>query len=294
MGTSGAYGGSNRQEWKRARELLEHLPGEIVDSRGGEETAHDLDQLDEGPLADLWGAIADALNTEDPLIDSEQPVEELFSFPELLPRPRFPRTLASEAAGRGGQARSLRGASGAAGRKGSRSSRSVLRGAARGGAAIGGAYAIRRGDATALHELGLDLEELRRLSPRMQCARILDAVLGEGGHPDEYALREAAAEQLKAILLSENPPSEVDTLRGFIAAFVFRLALVELRRELTSGRLSAAQAAWKESRIRRWAERRVRMIRFSVERRLPIRQFRIVAAKLAREALRLLRAGTSD
>lgn len=295
MGTSGAYGGSGRQGWERARDLVGDIAPAVTSSTdaGGQPGGTEPD--DERSVADLWDAIADALSDEDPLIDGEQDLEEQFPLSDLLPRPSMPRVATDrDATSGGGQAGLLRGATRSTGRKGARSSRRVIRGAARGGVALGGAYAIRRGDDAALRDLGLNLDEMRQLSPRMQCAMILNAVLGEGAHPDEYVLREAAAEQLKEILVSEDPPSEIDSLRGFIAKYLFGLALVEIRQRLGSGDITAGEAARKESRIRRWAEKRVRTIQVAVEQRLPVGRFKQTAAKLAREALRLLRAGSGD
>ena len=94
----------------------------------------------------------------------------------------------------------------------------------------------------------------------MQCARILEAVLGEGSHPDEAALQRAAAEQLKAILVSEETLSEADAIRGFVARFVFELMLVELQAGLTAGRIDTATATRKEGRVKRWLEARVKAI----------------------------------
>lgn len=295
MGTSGAYGGSGRQGWRRAGELLDGIaPVPITPSGVGDQPVGDQHD-DDQPLSNLWGAIADVLSEEDPLVDSGQDLEEYFSLPDLLPRRAGMHTSAGRGATSGGSlAVPVGGATRSAGRKGSHSSRNVIKGAARGGAALGGAYAVRRGDASALRDIGLDLDEMRGLSPRMQCAKILDAVLGEGGHPDEYALREAAAEQLKDILISEEPPSEIDSLRGFIANYLFKLALVELGRWLEKGAITAAEAVQKEIRIRRWAESRVKTIQLAVARTLPAARFKQVAAKLARETLQLLRAGAGD
>jgi hypothetical protein len=166
-----------------------------------------------------------------------------------------------------------------------------MRGAARGGTAIGGAYALLQGDAAALADLGLDLNELRNLSPRMQCARILDAVLGDGGHPDDAALRRAAAEELKAIILSGQPPSEIDALRGFVTHFVFQLCLVEIQRDITSGAMDSTQAARMEKRLLGYIDARVRLLDFPHQGRLPIARFKEAAAKLTQDAIRILRAG---
>lgn len=115
-------------------------------------------------------------------------------------------------------------------------------------------------------------------------------MLGDGGHPDEAALRAAAAEQLKAIIMQEQPPSEADALRGFIAAFVFQLGLVELRSELATGEMDAATAARKEDRLRRYIQRRVPQLEIPTTGRLPIADLSRHAARLASETISILRA----
>lgn len=280
MGTSGAYGGSGRQGWNRTRELIHDLEsGPSVDSDGGRPD-------DDRPIADVWQQIAEVLTGEDPLLAGPPPTGQTFSLADLLPRPR-----GSQRGGRVGAGGFVGGRTGAAGRRGSRSARAVMRGAARGGAAIGGAYALLQGNADALADLGLDLNELRGLSPRMQCARILDAVLGDGGHPDDAALRRAAAEELKAIILGGQPPSETDALRGFVTHFVFELCLVEIQRDIMSGAMDSTDAARIERRLRDYIDARVRLLDLPDRGQLPIARFKEAAAKLTQDAIRILRAG---
>ena len=87
-------------------------------------------------------------------------------------------------------------------------------------------------DAAALAGYGLTLEELDALSPRMRCARILDVAIGQAGHPDEQAMRQASLEQIK-VLLANGPESgtisELEAIRNFIGELTVRLGLIELR-----------------------------------------------------------------
>jgi hypothetical protein len=278
MGMSGAYGGSGRQEWSDARDLIEDLPS----SRGG-----DGDGGADQPVEDLLSAVAEALVGEDPELADPETTPAAPSLAELLPRPG----TATGGGGGSGGGGVVRGLTGSSGRRGSGSRRTVARGAARGGAVLGAGYALRRGDAAALSDLGLDLDELRALSPVRQCARILDAVLGEGSHPDEHALRKAATAALKEILVNAEPPGEADALRIFIANYLFQLALVELQAQLDSGTIAPDQAAEREHGIRRWAQRRVQVAQLPDAGRLTIVRFTALAAQLAREAVRILRAG---
>jgi len=286
MGHSGAYGGSTRQNWTSAHQQLGDLPAKT----GSDGSDGDADPA----VAELWSTIADALVDDDPSLAGPQATEDTYPLTDLLPRrPGVPGPSAGGGGGASGRRRggTVRGETGSTGRRGAGSSRSARQGAARGGAALGAAYALREGDAGALAAFGLDLEELRTLSPTRQCVRILDAVLGEGGHPDDYALRRAVAAAIKEVLQSVQPPDEVDALRGFVANFVLQIALVELEGELASGQVAPSEAASRESRMRRWIRSRVRLVPFPTSGRLPIARFREAAAQLSQEAIRILRAG---
>lgn len=281
MGTSGAYGGSGAQTWNDARQLLEDLPLP-TSSDGGDGLGEDGDIGDDDALAGLAGALADAMAGDDPTLGAPP---SAFPLSDLLPR-RGPGGGGGGGAGGG----AIRGEGGGAGRSGGGSSRSVSRSAARGGAAIGGAYALRSGNRDALREIGLDLDELRGMGPRAQCARILDVVLGEAGHPDEMALRVAAGEQLKAIITMPTPPTEADALRGFIAAFVFQMGLVELRADLAKGLIDPSTATRKEGRLRRYLDRRAAALSVPTSGTMSTADISAHANRLVGEAVALLRA----
>lgn len=281
MGTSGAYGGSSRRDWKKAHQLLIDFSGDsdgsTSDGKRPPEEAHALDAL--------WSTIADALANEDPSLNDPKIDEQSISIDRLMPRLRLRGSHGP--AGTGG---AVRGGSTPTGRSGSRSRRQVVKGAARGGAALGAAYAIRRGEAGPLDELDLSLENLRGLSPLRQCAAIVDAVLGEGGHPDEQALRKASLESLKQILQSESPPGEIEAVRGFVVNFVFELTLVELQADLDAGAVDAAESARREKGIRRYLERRVNQVRLPESGQVKSSDLRAIAARIAGEAIRVMRA----
>lgn len=285
MGASGAYGGSNRAAWQAARQMLLDLPHQSGDRSDGADPA----AIDDGTLDDLWAQIGDALIGEDPSLDQAEPDAGLISISNLLPRVRS-HLLSDSGAGLGSGV-VAGGGSRSAGRTGAGSRRQVVRGAARGGAALGAGYAVRQGDAEALTELGLDIDQLRGLSPVRQCASILDTVLGEGGHPDEYALRKASLESLKHILLSESPPNEHDVLRGFVVSYVFELTLVELQAQLDSGAIDPIEAAKREKSIRRYLERRVATIALP-DGQIRAGDLRLMSARLTAETIRVVRAGS--
>ena len=167
----------------------------------------------------------------------------------------------------------------------------MTRGAARGGAALGAAYAVRSGDAAYLEELGLDLTRLRGLSPTRQCAEILDAVLGEGSHPDELALRKASLEALKDVLATDDPPDEATSLRSFVVSYVFELSLVELQQQVNDGALSPEDVAQKERIIRTYLKKRVQKLAIPSGEVIHPSDLRSRAAQLTKEVIKLLRAG---
>jgi hypothetical protein len=303
MGTSGAYGGSSAGRWRDARDRFADLGGGPTSGPPGEGDSGRADRGQpsqappsggdaSGPPADdvaaAAAALAAALLGDDP--DARRPS---VTFPLSALLPRRGSAGGGGAGGAGGSGGDGAGRSRTGGRAGTGSHRGVVRGAARGAAAIGGAYALRAGDTAGLRDLGLDLNELATLPPRTQCARILDAILGDAGHPDDYALRRATAEHLKSVLLAETPPAPEDTIRGFIGEWIFQLSLVELRAQAAAGRLVPQQAARAERRLRGWLSRRVRGVSLPRLGRLSVQRFADIAARVAAEALRLLRAGRS-
>jgi hypothetical protein len=289
MGTSEAYGGSSAGRWQNARDGFADLGADTVAAPAGQPdgdrpSAPPSDAAPPPPddAAAAAAALAAALLADDPY--ARRP-SITFPVSTLLPR-RGGGGRGGGGAGGGGAGRSSTG-----GRAGAGSRRGVVRGAARGAAAIGGAYALRAGDAAGLRDLGLDLDELAALPPRAQCARILDAVLGDAGHPDDYALRRATAEHLKNILLAATPPTPEDTIRGFLGEWIFQIGLVELRAQAAGGRLAAQQAVRAERRLRDWLVRRIRAVRLPRFGRLSVQVFSDIAARVTGETLRLVRAG---
>jgi hypothetical protein len=280
MGTSGSYGGSSAAGWGNARQAYEHMadPGDGAAAAAGEGGEGAQDET--GPTAaDVAAAIAQALWDED--LQVRRPTPPAYPTGSLLPR----------RPGGGGGGGGGRGSTGTSGRVGGRSSRQVAKGAQRGGAAVAAAYALRRGDTAALAQHGLDLAELAGLDVFTQSARILDAVLGEAGHPDERALRKASLEQVKEILRAEEEPTPVEMLRGLAAAFVFELGIIELRAQRKGGAISAEEARRKEIEIRAYIVTCARGIPDTFGPVVTDEQFREVAGRLATNTLRVLRAG---
>lgn len=283
MGTSGSYGGSTKKVWKDARQQVLDLPSD--DGGGGQ---NDGQEPSDKPLEDLWEKIADGLDSDDPTLHEPTTDEAKITLPVLMPWLSRPAGGSGGGAGGGGGGQVRTGG----GRQGTGSRRQVTRGAARGGAALGAAYAVRSGDAAYLEDLGLDLTRLRGLSPTRQCGEILDAVLGEGSHPDELALRKASLEALKHVLATDDPPEEATTLRSFVVSYVFELSLVELQKQVNEGALSPADVAQKERTIRRYLEKRVQTLPIPGGGVVQPSDLRSRAAQLTKEVIKLLRAGS--
>ncbi|MFB6850798.1 hypothetical protein ACFCXS_39005 [Streptomyces sp. NPDC056373] len=277
MGTSGSYGGSGSAEWSAAHDAFDALPGI------GTGPADTLDLPDgQQLLDDVVQALATALNKDD-------------ADHGTVPAGGYPLSaLIAPARGSGGGGGGG-GAGGAAGpgRIGGGSQRQVLNGASRGAAALAGAYALRNGDAAQLRELGLDFTELSSLPRRTQISRILQAVLGDAGHPDEAALRRATVKHVKDVLLAAEPPTPEDSLRGLVAEWIYELGLVELQSQKASDNLTPEEAVRKQGWLRSWLQRRVRHISVPDTRRMTVKDFTATAARVTREALRILRAGRS-
>ena len=290
MGTSGSYGGSGNRAWAAARQRFEQLIP--TDEGGGAGTAaHAADDVPGSAPASAQGANDDALAA------AAAAIATALSRDDRDLRPRAPRaypldTLLPRRRGRGGGGGGTRGASRGTGRTGDGSRRSVSKGFQRGASALAAGYALRQGDRAALEELGLDLDELQGLGPRQQSDRILAAVLGDSNHPDEHALRKAATEQLKAVIVAQEPPPALEAVQDFISGFVYQLGLIELRAQRKAGSDSVVIARI-EQQLKRWIRSRVRSVRAGLATAsiIPVAEIRALAARIGQEAIRILRAG---
>lgn len=280
MGTSGSYGGSGSAEWSAAHDAFDALPATGTGSANSPDTT-DLPDSQQQLLDDVVQALANALNKDD-------------ADHGTVPTGGYPLSaLIAPARGSGGGGGGGAGGAAGPGRVGGGSQRQVLKGSSRGAAALAGAYALRNGDATQLRELGLDFTELSGLPRRTQISRILQAVLGDAGHPDEAALRRATVKHVKDVLLAAEPPTPEDSLRSLVAEWIYELGLVELQSQKASDNLTPEEAVRKQGWLRSWLQRKVRHISVPDTRRMTVKEFTATAARVTREALRILRAGRS-
>lgn len=280
MGTNGAFGGSGAAAWDEARDQWTFLGSS---SSAGSDAAGSDDALPQtgGDSAydPLVSAIAGALMGEDP--DTRRPSVPTFTLSATLPRRGGGR---GRGAGGGGPDGSGRGSS-SGGRR-------VTSQAARGGNAIGAATAYRDRDAATLAGYGLTLEELDALSPRMRYSRILDVAIGQAGHPDEQAMRQASLEQIKALLSGSPEASSIsglEAVRDFIGELTVRLGLIELRDQILANTVTAKQAHQRETGIRQWVKAKVSRLDLGKYGVVSTRDFHQVARQMSADVLRLLK-----
>jgi hypothetical protein len=260
MGTSGAYGGSSSAAWDSVRDAWTGLPdGDAAGAdnppdqppeESGSATSGQ-DQQNLGSYDELGRALGRALGAG-----------RANSTPPPLSSLLTPRRGGNGGAGGGGGGGAGNGAGGAyTGRSGTRTGRVAAQQAARGGAAVGAAYAYRNRDGAALGQYGISLAELDGLSVRMRCAKLLDLVLGDAGHPDEAVVRRAAAQQVKRILdPSLEAPSAVEAVRDLVGEITMQLGLVELKNQILAGSATADAATKKENGLRSWIRAKLRRL----------------------------------
>lgn len=288
MGTCGAYGGSDSSAWKRVREEWGGLgPASGGDGASGSPGGAADQTTDGGSGADDGGPAYDALASA---IASALLGEDTDSRRRRVPPAALGSVLARRGGGRGGAGSGGGGVGPCGG--GSVGGRRITSQAGRGGAAIGAAAAYRDRDANALAEYGLTLDELDALTPRMRCARILDVAIGQAGHPDEQAMREASLAQIKALVsgnAEEAATSPVEAVRDFIAELSIRLGLIELRDQILTNATSVAQSRQRERGLRQWVKAKVSGLDLARYGQVSTGQLHQLARQMSADVLRLLR-----
>ncbi|MFT4081393.1 MAG: hypothetical protein QM638_02300 [Nocardioides sp.] len=167
----------------------------------------------------------------------------------------------------------------------------MIGGASRGGATIGAAYALRDRDAQRLADYGLSLAEFDSFSPRARISRLVTLMIGDDGHPDDRAIRQAATEQVKKIVATDGePPTATEAIKGFVSAYIFQLGLVELQDQITNGTLDGNEALVRERMLRGWIDAKVRGLDIDASPALSSNALHQAAADLAQRAIRVLRA----
>ncbi|MBO0675867.1 hypothetical protein JRC04_00150 [Mycolicibacterium sp. S2-37] len=129
------------------------------------------------------------------------------------------------------------------------------------------------------------------LTPRMRCARILDVAIGQAGHPDEQAMREASLAQIKALVSGDvgASVSPVQAVRDFIAELSIRLGLIELRDQILTNETSVAQSRQREKGLRQWVKAKVAGLDLARYGQVSTGQLHQLARQMSADVLRLLR-----
>lgn len=241
MGTSGAFGGSGSAAWSEVHDLFDAIQVPTGSSGATEPSAESF-----------WTAVLPALTAGDPTFKAPRPSIPLS---DLLPsRVRV--------GGSGGVA-SKAGPSPAKGR-----SRRASQQIGRGSAAIAAGLAFARGDNAGLREFGLTLKDLSGLSVRQRCQKIMDTVLGQPGHPDDEALRNAVQPTvIAAITGSISDP--VELMRELLANYVMETVLVELSSQHASGLTSVAETERREQTATQWIRAKVETIKLDLSSNSP-------------------------
>jgi len=236
MGTSGAYGGSGKSSWKKARDAAQKTLGQ--GGAGGANAPNGPPPpLTERPdFFELLREIGNGLKADDP---------------DLRRRGHLPRIPLSQILAAGTAIAGLPFLGSVA--QGTTRERPVVAGARRTGAAVGGGIAVRTGDAAALEQLGLDLTDLESLSPRDQAQRIIDRVFGASSDENEQAFREASTIILLELL---EHPDEIPDYQQIIcdaaSEVVYRRALVEFHDQLLAGNVSHDHVRELERQLREY------------------------------------------
>jgi len=130
----------------------------------------------------------------------------------------------------------------------------------------------------------------------MRCARILDVAIGQVGHPDEQAMRQASLEQIK-VLLASGPESSnlsgLEAIRNFIGELTVRLGLIELRDQILANSVTAKQAHQRETGLRQWVKAKVNKLDLGSYGTVTTRDFHQVARQMSADVLRLLKGERS-
>lgn len=217
MGTSGAYGGS--AGWSGIGDQTQ----EWLDSGAGAGSS--------GPGGD--GGDGGDGDPADPPSHDDAPPSTPGDRPPISPPlatliGRLGRRLAtSRGGGSGGSGVGGGGAPRGAGTQGGGRGRSTARASSVGGRAAAGVYGLRGGQAGALGELGLSLDELRGLPRHEQAKRLLEAAMGPSGGVTESELRLANAELILWALNEESDPSPIDLANRWVVEYAWQVWITE-------------------------------------------------------------------
>lgn len=223
MGTSGAYGGTPGWNDSRddTRDWLDAEPSSPISGDEGSDPDND-DIREDGDIGD---------NEADPeeMIPIREPGEIDPAIARMLAgiAGRLASTIAAGSGGRSGDLRGGSASRAGGGRAGAASS---------GATAIAGAYGLLSGNADALGDAGLRMDELEGLSPFEQARRIVEAASRTSALIEDGEIREVNANFVWWALQQEGEASPIKLLKRWIIELVFRTWLTETGSVLRDGK----------------------------------------------------------
>jgi hypothetical protein len=257
VGTSGAYGGSGSSSW-----------GAVHDS-----------YTDAANAGGSGPSVAQIENFVKSFMTALAKTPGLASGPAYFPLSSLRLT---RPAGSGPGRSSSIGAGGGRG--------SLGRQAARGAAAVAGAYALRTGNTEILAELGLDIEHIRSLpSGREQCTYIVNTLLGAPSHPDDVALATATLRTMVEAQKASETMSPEQTMEMFLQNLAYERMLVELTSQRRSNSVTPQRAKQIEDRAKRYLHASVAALRLKDRAKISAQGFVDYAASLADKAIKVFR-----
>jgi hypothetical protein len=168
--------------------------------------------------------------------------------------------------------------------------RNVARQAARGAAAVAGAYALRSGNTAILTELGLDIERIKALPPgREQCTYIVNTLLGAPSHPDEVALAAATLRTMVEVQKAKQEMTAEQTMELFLQNLAYEQVLVELTSQRRTDSVTPQRAKQIEEKAKKYLRANVVALRLKNKAKITAQGFVDYATTLAGKVITVFR-----
>lgn len=288
MGTSGAFGGSDTEKWRKVREVLDsaqvtdisdipllvpELPDGLPDKPGDGDTAPST-------AGDLIAALLAAIQSDDPAIKpSKAPV------PTVGDSGLFYGTMVGN--GR------LRGTSTAAPTSGRRQ---IAAASSKAGRAIGAGYALFSGNGPALEQYGLSIATLAGQGRISQILAILGAVEAGTSGPDDVALRAAVVRELNRMCdeveTNGTPPPPEESVRAVMCEYILELVAIEVEAWGQKNALPPERVIQCEAGVESYVRAAMGLLNLSEAQLLTPDQFAHAASEVLRAALAILPKGS--
>jgi hypothetical protein len=211
--------------------------------------ARDVQSFHEQPSDEAAKAIVEETLVQLGFETAEAPGTGLADLVDLnraaLPGVRIRRGTTGTGGGGGGGAGPGAGTSSSPSGGGGRSRTRIAKSGAR---ALAAGSALRRGDAGALLQFGLNLAELTGVDVLDQVARILNVAAPASGLQADAELRHALTDTLVALLEGEG--SSREAMESFIASYTFEVLITETGARERNGERAGALTRGDEQQLR--------------------------------------------